>query len=529
MKKNWNISIEPNVLPGINVEPILGEFAWHSVTLDPTILDVSKSHFESILGELKSNGLLQDGLKILEVGAYAHITGYMLADEIGAKVTLADISQSTLTTGYRIAMQHGFNNVEVERVACDFHELPFESNKFDVVYIAAALHHTWRYQSVLSELARVTAKGGLLILENEPLRRELCFYEFRTNRPDNFDQIEIALAQYDLLRTIAEPYYGSRAEFLFGMTENQEMYLEKIINAISSDFKLENLCLNSEICMGELDKGIDNKLLNAEVNCDQIIFDQVREGLVRAGLDQSIKQYLDKVKLSQAFEYQRLTSLMGRINRRFELSRYSSGTISKDPNLGLIANNLRGVDFLKINRALLFGGSLRLVATKEVSSKQIIFPAVIPQDGAVATGFDSNLNKLINTANQLFPNVQESTREDLIKAFGSDWDISEGNEIVVATPNKPDPEIHISYDSCGSLLISARVYAVVDDSPWSLGLYVDDELRAYIEFSKSDSGLLVASISNPTSPNVIRFSSLAGAKRVVFNIPTISIINIEEI
>jgi ubiquinone/menaquinone biosynthesis C-methylase UbiE len=525
MKKLWNISIESSVLPGVNIEPILGEFAWHSITSDPTILDISKAHFESILGELKFNGLLRSGLKILEVGAYAHITGYMLADELEANVTLADISESTLTSGYSIAMQQEFKNVEVELIACDFHKLPFESNKFDVVYIASALHHTWRYQTVLSELARVTAKGGLLILENEPLRRELCFYEFRTNRPDNFDQKELNFAQHDLLRTIAEPYYGSRAELLFGMTENQEMDLSRIIDTIYSDFNIKKIALNSDICMGELDQIINKKLLNAKNYFSQIIFDQLRENLGRAELDQSVKKYLDKIKLSQSSQYIRLKSLVSRIDRKFKLSRYSSSAIIEDQNLEAIANALE-INPLQINKALLFGGSLRLVAVKEVSSEQIDFPRITNQDRLVSSGFDFNLNKVLNSSRQLFPSVQASTQEDLSKAFGPDWNISKSSEIFIATPNKSGPEILICHDSSGCLLISARVFAVVDDNPWPLGLYVDDELRAYIEFDRTNSGLLVASISNAISPLRLTFEC-CDSKGQYWNISHLSVVQFD--
>lgn len=523
MKKMWNVSIEPNVLPGMNIEPILGEFAWHSITGDPTILDISKAHFQSILGELKSNDILKNGLKILEVGAYAHITGYMLADEIKANVTLADISESTLSTGYKIAMKQGFNNVKVERVSCDFHTLPFQSNEFDVVYIASALHHTWRYQKVLSELARVTANDGLLILENEPLRRNLCFYEFRTNRPDNFDKKETSLAKYDLLRTIAEPYFGSRSELLFGMTENQEMDLKNIIGDISSEFNVRKLSLDPTICMGELDHEIDKKLLNARERGRKVIFDQVRENLTKAESDQSIKQYLDKIKLSQSTQYIRLDSLVSRIDRDFRLSLYSSGVIIEDKNLEEIITKL--VDPLQLNRALLFGGSFRLVATKVVSSKKVDISWPIIKNGLVSNGFEPTLNKILDNSAQLFPSIQTSTHEDLKNAFGPDWDISISNEIVIANPNKPEPTILLSHDSSGSLLVSVRVFAVVEDTPWSLGLYVDDELRAYVEFSKSDSALLVASVSNAISPSCLTFKALKG-EIYHFNVSHLSIVSI---
>lgn len=521
MKKLWNISIQPNILPGANIEPILGELSWHSITVDPTILDISKSHLQSILGELKCNDILKNDLKILEVGAYAHITGYMLADELKANVTLADISKSALSTGYRIAKQQGYN-VKVERISCDFHKLPFQSNEFDVVYIASAMHHTWCYEKVLSELGRVTAKNGILILENEPLRRNLCFYEFRTNRPYNFDQKEKSLEQHDLLRTIAEPYYGSRDKSLFGMIENQEMDLINIIRKISSDFNVRKLCLDPTICMGELDHKIDKILLNAKEGFSQKIFDLFCENLAKAESDQLIKQYLDKIKLSQSTEYIRLKSLISRIDRDFKLSLYSSGVIIEDKNLEAIIIT-RFVDPLILNRSLLFGASFRLVAMKTVISEKIDIPCEIIKKSLVSSGFDPRITKFLNSSEQLFPRIQISTQQDLIEAFGPDWDITESNGIRVAIPNKPNPTILVSHDSSGSLLVSCRVFAVVKDIPWSLGLYIDDELRCQIEFSKSISALFIASISNAISPNIIRFAPLGTTKDVIFNIPQLNI------
>jgi ubiquinone/menaquinone biosynthesis C-methylase UbiE len=95
-------------------------------------------------------------------------------------------------------------------VAGDFHALPFEADSFDLIYISSAIHHTWKYETVISELQRVLAPGGLLLLLNEPCHRECCFYAFRTNRPANFTKLESALNDLGVIRTFAEPYLGSR-------------------------------------------------------------------------------------------------------------------------------------------------------------------------------------------------------------------------------------------------------------------------------------------------------------------------------
>ena len=115
-------------------------------------------------------------------------------------------------------------------VAGDFHALPFEDNSFDVVYISSAIHHTWKYETVISELQRVLAPGGLLLLLNEPCHRQCCFYGFRTNRPANFTKFESALNDLGIIRTFAEPYLWEQArDTLLARSENQTIPLRRLL------------------------------------------------------------------------------------------------------------------------------------------------------------------------------------------------------------------------------------------------------------------------------------------------------------
>src|SRR5215471_3149637 len=58
--------------------PVLGEFAWHSLTLDPRLAEVSNEHFEVVARVIADAGVRPRDARILEVAAYAHTTGYML-------------------------------------------------------------------------------------------------------------------------------------------------------------------------------------------------------------------------------------------------------------------------------------------------------------------------------------------------------------------------------------------------------------------------------------------------------------------
>ena len=277
-----------------NYQALVGECAWHSSTLDPTLKTVSDAHYEHIVHSLRHYGRLAEGrtLKVLEVASYAHTTGYRLHQELGCDVTLFDISAKALELGRRMADTEGIA-AQPQLVAGDFHALPFEDNSFDVVYISSAIHHTWKYETVISELQRVLAPGGLLLVLNEPCHRQCCFYGFRTNRPANFTKFESALNDLGIIRTFAEPFLGSRPETLFGMIENQTMPLRRLLDLLNSNTKIIQLVLTPEECMGELEKfWLDNRHKGLECLSDIIElnlaerraeamkhFDEVAEGM----------------------------------------------------------------------------------------------------------------------------------------------------------------------------------------------------------------------------------------------------------
>ena len=68
-----------------DLAPILGEFAWHSLTADSRLGEVSEDHYKVVASLLADTSLGARDLRALEVAAYAHTTGYMLHGRLGAR------------------------------------------------------------------------------------------------------------------------------------------------------------------------------------------------------------------------------------------------------------------------------------------------------------------------------------------------------------------------------------------------------------------------------------------------------------
>lgn len=231
--------------------PQLGEFVWHQVTADPTVAAMSEAHLASLRHLLSMLGPVPGGRRprVLELGAYRHYSGHTLAGTTGAEVWLSDISAEALRAGRQAAVGAGID-AAARLCAADFHDLPFADGYFDLVYIASAVHHSRRPEVVLSELLRVVRPGGLLWLENEPVGREACFYQFNSNRPESYTDFERRLAKLDLIRLISSPFPGTRPEEMFCMVENDRIPLDLYLETLQSGGSLESLTLDTGSTIG---------------------------------------------------------------------------------------------------------------------------------------------------------------------------------------------------------------------------------------------------------------------------------------
>lgn len=262
--------------------PQLGEFVWHQVTADPTVPAMSEAHLGSLRHLLSMVGPIPGGRppRVLELGAYRHYSGHALAGETGAEVWLSDISAEALRAGCQAALGAGID-ARANLCAADFHDLPFADGYFDLVYIASAVHHSRRPEVVLSELLRVVRPGGLLWLENEPVGREACFYQFNSNRPESYTDFEQRLAKLDLIRLISSPFPGTRPEEMFCMVENDRIPLDLYLETLQAGGSLESLTLDTGSTIGAPER----ELIRLHAGCSTRA---ARVAALRSGLQSMI-------------------------------------------------------------------------------------------------------------------------------------------------------------------------------------------------------------------------------------------------
>lgn len=209
----------------------IGELAQHQLSHDEKIIETTNLYYGFLTAVLNRNPLPQKSSpsRYLEIACYRHILGYKLAKDRGFEATQFDISERDLEIGRQITIDNGFSDT-VERVAGDFHDLPFSDNYFDLVMISASIHHSKRPHRVIEEAMRILADKGLFYCQREPCERLFCFYQFNANRPSQHTQFEAHLQKRDLMRLISSPFPGARNAEMFGRVENDripfKMYYE---------------------------------------------------------------------------------------------------------------------------------------------------------------------------------------------------------------------------------------------------------------------------------------------------------------
>ena len=437
------------------------------------------------------------GAQILEVAAYAHVTGYQLHKELGATVELFDISASTLRLGRRIAQESNLPLEGTSRTMGDFHELPYENDRFDVVYICSALHHTWRWQQVLAELIRVLAPDGILFLGNEPTRRDFCFNTFRTNRIDFFTPFEKKLDELGIIRTVAEPYLGSRPETLFHMVENQTMPLGEILADVASKCSILETLLQPEACMGPLEMEMLERRKNGDVT--NWLTSKLNELTAQA------RETFSETDRGLGFGLPTETE----IHRMCGTTAEALASLPSDEQSGEFRQRI----------SELFGAPLQLVARKKGQRHRCgvgLFKKSYSESDGVMMALPQETLCLLDPAGFLLPDIQIGEPNSLEAAFpNSHWTLrvtpAKFREL---TPAVASPAILIPLQSTGSVLVLLRMYVAFEGQSYRVMLCKGSaELSSFAVF-QGDSILLSAVVDCTQETNVaeltVKTQSLQG-------------------
>ena len=494
---------------------IMGEVLWHSLTIDPTIDEVSKQHFKKIKSIIdvhyeKPNA--KRPIKILEIAAYAHTTGYSLASDMAAEVVLTDISVDTLALGQREAGSDLGMLPTVKRVAADFHDLPFVDGQFDIVYISSALHHTWDWQEVLNEMVRVLASGGLLYIENEPCLREFCFYRFRTNRPDQFRPFEKTLKQLEIIHTIAEPYLGSRPEELFGMVENQTIPLDELFSVLLMSGDIKEKVLLPELCMDGFENEVINMRSKGENAVRLFISDTLKSGVKKAAA------YLEKNDIALGYgipDSVEIDSMAEQISKK---------VLALDVD--------ESTEEFREGISKLFGASVTVLLQKrgELPDRLPSFDLLYDwgKRNDVMISYPDTVEAVLNRIKDVLPNIQSASEAKLREVYPSaDWSIAVSeNGIRTLTPVVNGGRILCNaVPNAKVLQVLIRVYVHYEDIPYRLHLSLDGKELDVYEVYQIDSFLFCVEIRDVPSQNfeLVLSMTLIDSEVSTFRCPPVNI------
>lgn len=136
--------------------------AVESFVYDRVIAPAVLAMGERIAGELVD--FVGDGAKVLDVGAGGgHLALEIAERRPGATVTGLDLSDEQVSRANLRARQRGLGS-RVAFVQGSALDLPFESERFDVVTSVASIKHWPGQARGLSECVRVLAPGGRLLV-----------------------------------------------------------------------------------------------------------------------------------------------------------------------------------------------------------------------------------------------------------------------------------------------------------------------------------------------------------------------------
>ena len=477
-----------------DLAPILGEFAWHSLTADARLLQVSEDHYRLVAGLLNDAGAQSvSKARVLEIAAYAHITGYMLRGRLGARADLLDISPSTLRLGAPAGARAGIGDRwHDSALPATFTSCPTKTISSTSFYICSALHHTWRWQRVVSEMLRVLAPGGILFLENEPCRRHFCHYRFRANRPERFGDLERALDRLGILRTVAEPFPSTRPETLFGMVENQSIPIASLCAALAAKCAPLAITVNPEICMGPLEHELIDRIGEGADTCARWLTSEL------AGRVEQANRAITEADKGMGFS----------LPTPDEIAKLCGSTVRA--LIELPAD--RGSADFRIGMAEIFGASVQMTLRKK-GARRVLPGARLRRDLPDArressAHFRPMLRVFSTRAVRCSPTSNRarfrSSKTLFRRAIGIIRISPDGLRDL--SPATARPSFTIPVLRSGPLLVVVRLYVAVEGSPFRIALWDESGELAGFDAYRADSLLLSPVVQCAADASLLRLS-----------------------
>jgi ubiquinone/menaquinone biosynthesis C-methylase UbiE len=171
----------------------------------------------------------------LEIGANAGHTSYMLANQFSGKGFALDISADALRHGVALMERWHLSRAPV-RVAGDAVHLPFRDGSLRFVMACQLLSQFMNIESVVVEVKRVLAPGGIFLFTEEPLRRLLSLRLYRAPYQKRMKPWERKLFDWGLLGYLSQDVIGAEQEESFGIRQNHKLYLSDWHRLITKHF-----------------------------------------------------------------------------------------------------------------------------------------------------------------------------------------------------------------------------------------------------------------------------------------------------
>lgn len=121
---------------------------------------------EKVFKDLKVKGV--NLTPYLEIGAEYGIRSSLLESNFDGIGFATDISLYSLAKATQFAKKFGFGKV-AKTVCADAYNLPFRSNSFPFIFVYETLHHFPDPKPVLTEIKRVLATNGTLLIGSDPV------------------------------------------------------------------------------------------------------------------------------------------------------------------------------------------------------------------------------------------------------------------------------------------------------------------------------------------------------------------------